>query len=73
MKTVKCKIYLAVDKDGDWQALGHPKVKSDDEGFATCSDTLEFGEAHYFVEVEVPIPEPQTVTGKVTKEDGSSL
>lgn len=68
-KTVKCRISLAVDPTGSWAAGG----SKGDKGFADyILDSVEPGEARYFVEVEVPIPEVVAVPGVATKvEDGN--
>lgn len=66
MRTVKCRIALAVDHEGDWNASGHLRQKPGHEFDFLC-DELYSGEARYFVEVEVPVPEVPTIPGKVTE------
>lgn len=67
MKTVKVRIAVAVDPKGAWNASGWSgatnKVAMD------CAvDVVESGEARYWLEAELPIPEPQEVQAVVTQE-----
>lgn len=56
-KTVKCRIALAVDPSGLWAATGDCGIKDDSwEAHDYILDSLEPGEARYWVEVEVPVP-----------------
>lgn len=69
MRTVKCRIALAVDASGAWSAAGgnaSPKDKRTEwERFDYILDGIESGEARFIVEVDVPVPEVKTVTGEV--------
>lgn len=71
-KTVKCRISLVVDPTGAWAAGGSD---SDKGKFADyILDGVGQGEARYWVEVEVAVPEIATVQGLATaaeKEDKS--
>lgn len=64
-KTVDVKIAVAVDKDGAWSACGWGK--SGEEGTANhayCVDTLEAGEARYFVYATLELPATEDVEGR---------
>lgn len=53
-KTVRVRIAVAVDKDGDWRAWGD------------VEEVVVFGgEALHWVEADIPLPQPQTVEGEV--------
>ena len=55
-KTVKVRIFVAVDSDGDWEAAGYPDCKTRD--MIHCSDKL-CGERndYHWVTAEIPIPD----------------
>lgn len=68
MKTIKCRIALAVDPKGHWAATGGPTLRE----WRDCDyilDNLSETYRRYWVEVEVPVPdaEPPTVQGKATE------
>lgn len=73
-KTVKVRIAVAVDPEGKWQAHGwqpRPDHVQRDAKFMqdTAREDLEYGEAMYWIEAELPVPEAQTVQGTVTPAD----
>lgn len=65
-KTVKVRIAVAVDPTGRWAA--HGWVDAED-GFMMdlAVDSVEAGEARYFVEAELEAPEAQTIEAEVEK------
>jgi hypothetical protein len=75
-KTVKVRIAVAVDHEGNWYAIGHPSAGEDSE--QTFADACAFGcleerEAHYWITAEVPVPdadmpEPE-IAGEVSNAD----
>lgn len=69
-KTVKCRIALAVDPKGEWSAGGYSGQKGDP--FYGVCDSLDQGEARYFVEVDVPVPQVVVVNGKLTEQPGAA-
>ena len=61
MKTVKVRIAVAVDPDGDWNASGW--LKPDGSPAAEEAMDIALGEvkesaARYWIEAELPLPEP---------------
>jgi hypothetical protein len=62
--TVKVRIAVVVDLDGEWAAYGN-KHANDDGALAVASDCAHELNIAYFVECEVPIPTIQTLEGKV--------
>jgi hypothetical protein len=69
MKTVKVRIAVAVDPSGDWSASGWLKRDgkvAEGEAMDIAIDGVNEGEARYWVEAELPIPEPQVFTGSVS-------
>lgn len=73
MKTVKVKIAVAVDPDGDWNANGWSSADDDIMMMDLVVDTLKDGEARYWVEAELPVPETQSVQGQVTPDTKGDL
>ena len=57
--TVKVRIAVAVDPSGDWSAAGHRDATWKDVDYIL--DGVGNGEARYWVEAELPIPETRTV------------
>ncbi len=71
MKTVKVRIAVAVDKSGKWNASGWGEgmTHADEEAMDIAVGDIDEGEARYWVEAELPIPEVETVSAsKVTEE-----
>ena len=69
MKTVKVRIAVAVDHYGNWNASGwlnHDGKIAEGEAMDIAIDGVNEGEAKYWVEAELPIPEPQVFTGSVS-------
>lgn len=67
MATVKVRIAVAVDPEGDWNSCGW-KDGDVKDAMGICVDTLGSGEARYWLEAELPIPEIATIHATVTKE-----
>ena len=67
-KTVKVRIAVAVDPKGGWNSSGWAGG-SDTDKMQICVETLDEGEARYWLEVELPVPEAPTVTPAVTPVD----
>lgn len=69
-KTVRVRIAVAVTPAGQWNSCGFSRSsgerEDDDELMGLAIDPLDdTGEARYFVEADLPIPEPETVEGEV--------
>lgn len=66
-KTVRVRIAVAVDIEGQWvaHAIWRHSDKENQENL--FFDDLHDGECHYFVEATLPVPLPQTVEGEVTE------
>jgi len=60
-KTVKVRIAVGIDKDGDWEACGN-SVLQDQEKENRCSWSRS---VTHWIEAEIPIPESQTIDGRV--------
>lgn len=68
MKTVKARIALVVDSNGEWCANGYHD-QTDSDVISWALEGLEsWGEAIYWVEVEVPVPTEKTI-GSVAKSE----
>lgn len=63
-KTVKVRIAVAVDPSGDWNASGW-RGCDDQTAMGNTLDTLNEGEARYWLEAELPIPQVTTVAAEV--------
>lgn len=63
MKTVKVRIAAAVDANGKWCAYGSSTSDFDD----LVLDDLEPGEARYWIEAELSIPETGVVQAAVAE------
>lgn len=70
MATVKIKIAVAVDPQGNWNASGwkvHGRQPEDREFLSCALEGLDSSEeSTFWVEVELPVPETQTVKGTST-------
>lgn len=56
-QTVRVRIAVAVDTDGNWVACGGPDVADDWHGAMDCMlDEIKEGESRYWVEAELSIP-----------------
>lgn len=64
MKTVKVRIAVAVDRKGGWCASGwDTKSKPEQyerDAFGVACENLEAGEAKYWVEAELQVPDELT-------------
>lgn len=77
-KTVKVRAAVCVADDGRWVVIGYSTDKDDAERIAGGKDCIPLdAEGNYpkhdvihFIEAEVPVPEPQTIPGKVEPSDG---
>lgn len=65
-KKVKVRIAVAVDPDGDWDATGW-SAATDDSAMGIARDSVGSGEACYWLEAELEIPEAKTVQANVEK------
>jgi hypothetical protein len=67
MKTVRVRIAVAVDADGKWNASGWgtEHTFANDTAMDIVIEGVEDGEARYWVEAELQIPEEKTVQGEV--------
>ena len=70
MKTIKVRVAVAVDPSGKWNALGW-SGESDYVIMADCVEHLAEGEARYWLEAELPIPEVPVIKAEVTDESNS--
>lgn len=66
MATVKVRIAVAVCPKGKWMAAGGSEA-TDLMAMGSCLDFVEPGEARYFIEANLDIPEVKTVQGTVMK------
>jgi hypothetical protein len=64
-RTVKIRVAVSVDPEGHWYAVGY--ANADEKHLRESCDELDPGEAHYWLEAELPVPETQTVQATVTK------
>lgn len=65
MGKVKVRIAVAVDPTGDWNAYGYKHIRSDADMMAIACEVLSTGEARYFLEAELDIPEQKTIVATV--------
>ncbi len=69
-KSVRVRIPVAVDPKGSWIARGY--TGQDPDGtFDEMPSLLGMGEAHYFVEATLAIPEAKTVEGAASPAEDS--
>jgi hypothetical protein len=74
MKTRKIRIAVAMAPDGEWNSCGYSlrdrlTEVSDKDKMDGTVDCLPERETRYFVEAEIPIPDPEviaTIIGTVT-------
>lgn len=64
MKTVKVRIAVAVGPDGDWNSSGW-RDGDDKMKMELCTETVANGEARYWLEAELAVPEPEVVNAAV--------
>ncbi len=69
MKTVKVRVAVAVDPSGKWSAAGWSREGTPDEGAAMdlVLESVDEGEARYWIEAELPLPGTVTFKGEVLK------
>jgi hypothetical protein len=60
-KTIKVRVAVSVDCNGNWAASGWSSTGFEDFHSYTI-DTLEPGENRYWLEAELQIPETKTIT-----------
>jgi hypothetical protein len=65
MKTIKVRVAVAIDPSGKWNALGW-SGECDYVIMRDCVEHLEEGEARYWLEAELPIPEVPVIGAEVT-------
>lgn len=63
MKTVKVKIAVAVDTDGEWNSSGWSPINESDDLFIflACKSMSEKAQV-YWLTAELPVPENPTIT-----------
>ena len=73
MKTVKVRIAVAVDTQGNWASSGWSEkgdqVDINEYMADIARECVGEGEALYWVEAEIPMPEVQTIQGDVFEND----
>ncbi len=67
MKTVKVRVAVAVDTDGKWAASGWGTLVSlnKEQAMDIAVEGVEPGEARYWLEAELTIPEHTTIQATV--------
>lgn len=72
-KTVKVRVALAVDPEGDWYAVGWSPPRgepvSDREKMAAATEMVGEDEARYWLTAEVPVPTPEEKEIKASVEE----
>lgn len=67
MKTLKVKIALEIDPEGNWHAYGYPNAES----WMEAMDSFDFldNSVRYWIEAEVPVPdaEPVIISGNAVE------
>jgi hypothetical protein len=74
VKTVKVRIAVAVDEDGDWNAAGNSLISDcpDRDAVEGATGGL-FGTVKvYWIDLELPVPEAATVQASVTPEKAAA-
>jgi len=71
MPTVRVRIAVAVDPDGDWNSCGW-KGGGDENAMEICTESIGSGEARYWLEADLPVPEIATIQAAVTKDEGGT-
>lgn len=66
MRKVRVKIAVAVDPSGDWEARGW-KDGTDEEKMANATEQVAEGEARYFLEADLFVPEVVTIQPSVKR------
>lgn len=70
MKTVKVRIAVAVDRKGDWSSAGwntsYDDARYARDAFGSAVENLDEGEARYWLEAELPIPEDSATVVQAT-------
>jgi hypothetical protein len=64
MNTVKVRIAVCVDSKGNWNASGWKSGKDSDK-MGIASEGVDDGEARYWIEAELAIPEYTIISGIV--------
>lgn len=67
MASVKIKILVAVDDEGNWVAMGSSSSETTPDWLPV--DDLGLHLSYLWVEAEIPIPEIKTVQGGVTSDE----
>lgn len=65
MPKVKVRIAVAVDAGGDWNSAGWASGSDDDKMGIAC-ETVANGEARYWLEAELDVPNAVVVEATVT-------
>ena len=64
MEKVKVRIAVAVTPDGDWNSAGWANGKDADKMALAC-ETMETGEARYWLEAELEVPSVRVIDAVV--------
>lgn len=69
-KTVKVRIAVAVNAEGDWSACGwpNPSAAGDMMGMALDSLDADGAVSEFWITAELPVPETCDVAGAVTQD-----
>lgn len=68
MKTVRVRIAVRINKEGQWRANSSSETYNTFSGIVAAQG-LEIGEVLHWIEADVPIPEePKLIVGEVTAE-----
>lgn len=73
-RTVKVRVAVCVDREGDWAASGWPveTAAAGEEVMRVAGEGLLAGEARYWLEAELPVPDHTTQTisdVRITREE----
>lgn len=63
MRNIKIRIAVVVNYEGEWYASGTHGEEDPNDAFTWLSDEIEEGEARYWVDAEVAVPETISVEG----------
>lgn len=64
MKTVRVRIAVAVNSDGEWYAKSGSKYEEEVMAM-DAMDSINNPSITYFVEADIPVPEAQVIEGRV--------
>ena len=67
MKNVKIRIAVAIDPSGEWNSCGY-SGSSDKDKMDICVDPLVEGEARYWLEADLMVPEINTIQADISED-----